>query len=548
MKCLPICLLVGALYLTAHCDSALEAVTEDDSNVNIEYADPSLLLNNIQLSSKSTFARASAYGGELTRMHFMYGSTYQNAFNGSSFDNIHSNAYTKVFIDTQTLLSNTSSDAFYNHFGVAKILKAYTMILMVDLFGDIPYSKSLDGTELNPPLQDDAFIYEEALKLLDEAIIDLENPVSLPGTETDLFFPNLSMSERIQAWKRVANTIKFKAYLNTREPEHINQLLSDGELILYHDHDFEFKYSTQQSNPDSRHPSFARNYMDNSWVFEMLANSYMNMLLTDKTFIDPRINYYIYRQDIAEDYLEDYFHSISPEHFDEDDPFCLLPYGYIGMDHLSSICIMYISHLPIATYGIYPAGGAFDEDKGGFADSHLGLQGAGIEPILLSAFTHFMIAEAELLLRNNPSNARASLQTALEHSFNKVADFGQPFAAGTPFEITDSTISAYQAVVLERFDAAPTSSEKMRVIAREYYFALWGNGYEAYNLMRRTGFPDRDDNLQPALTPSSGNWPRSVLYPASMVNRNDNVEQKTMDDMLQGPFWDPSKGSTKFNF
>ena len=72
------------------------------------------------------------------------------------------------------------------------------MILMVDLFGDIPYSKSLDGTELNPPLQDDAFIYEEALKLLDEAIIDLENPVSLPGTETDLFFPNLSKSERIR--------------------------------------------------------------------------------------------------------------------------------------------------------------------------------------------------------------------------------------------------------------------------------------------------------------------------------------------------------------
>ena len=218
------------------------------------------------------------------------------------------------------------------------------------------------------------------------------------------------------------------------------------------------------------------------------------------------------------------------------------------MDHLSSICYMYVSHSPIATYGIYPAGGAFDEGKGGYTASDLGLQGAGIEPILLSAFTHFMIAEAELLLRNNPSNARASLQTALEHSFNKVANFGQPFAAGTPFEITDSTISAYQAVVLERFDAAPTSSEKMRVIAREYYFALWGNGYEAYNLMRRTGFPDRDDNLQPALTPSPGNWPRSVLYPASMVNRNDNVEQKTMDDMLQGPFWDPSKGSTKFNF
>ena len=273
------------------------------------------------------------------------------------------------------------------------------------------------------------------------------------------------------------------------------------------------------------------------------------MLLTDKAFIDPRINYYIYRQFITstDDFNELFCISpFPPNHFDEDDPYCRLPFGYSGRDHLSDDGIVDIFPNPI--FGIYPAGGAFDEGKGSFADSHLGLQGAGIEPILLSAFTHFMIAEAELLLRNNPSNARASLQTALEHSFNKVADFGQPFAAGTPFEITDSTISAYQAVVLERFDAAPTSSEKMRVIAREYYFALWGNGYEAYNLMRRTGFPDRDDNLQPALTPSPGNWPRSVLYPASMVNRNDNVDQKTMDDMLQGPFWDPSKGSTKFNF
>ena len=66
-----------------------------------------------------------------------------------------------------------------------------------------------------------------------------------------------------------------------------------------------------------------------------MSNNYINMLLTDKAFIDPRINYYIYRQDIVEEYS--CFHSIPPEHFDEDDPFCSLPYGYIGMDHLSSI-------------------------------------------------------------------------------------------------------------------------------------------------------------------------------------------------------------------
>ncbi|MDT9121676.1 hypothetical protein RSW84_29935, partial [Escherichia coli] len=70
--------------------------------------------------------------------------------------------------------------------------------------------------------------------------------------------------------------------------------------------------------------------------------------------------------------------------------------------------------------------------------------------------------------------------------------------------------------------ATPT----LRKISKEFYLAAWPNGLEAYNMMRRTGFPDRDDNLQPARTPSPGNWYRSVLYPAQMVDRNNTISQK----------------------
>ena len=65
--------------------------------------------------------------------------------------------------------------------------------------------------------------------------------------------------------------------------------------------------------------------------------------------------------------------------------------------------------------------------------------------------------------------------------------------------------------------------------------------------MRRTGFPDRDDNLQPAREPNPGTWYRSVLYPADMVERNSNVDQKATSDLAVGPFWDTST-STKFDF
>ena len=63
--------------------------------------------------------------------------------------------------------------------------------------------------------------------------------------------------------------------------------------------------------------------------------------------------------------------------------------------------------------------------------------------------------------------------------------------------------------------------------------------------MRRTGYPDRDDNLQPARSPNPGNWYRSVLYPSTMTERNDNIDQKANADILQGPFWDPDNGKHK---
>lgn len=530
-----------------HCDNLLKSDFQDGENIEAIQADPSLLLNSVQLETRSIFSSASSIGGELTRMDYMFGRTYQDAFSPSSFNSIYGNAYNDMFSDATTLIKIAEDLNLYIHSGITKILKANTMITLVDYFGDMPDSDDLDGTELNPTLLDDELIYSKALDLLDEAIADLNNPLTRDKPDSDLYFPIYSEEDRIELWIRVANTIKLKAYLNMGYTQELFALIKDDNLITDPSHDFQFAYSTSANNPDSRHPGFSRNYRDDTNSTEYLSVSFMNMLLTDKPFSDPRINYYIFRQVVPSDSEKNgCIAAYAPAHFDEDDPYCLLPGGYWGRHHLVDDGIPQES--PYPTYGIYPAGGTFDDELGGEANSNAGLQGAGIEPILLSGFTHFMIAEAELMHNNDENKARLSLETALEHSFNKVADFGANLATGTGFEITDSTISTYTSVVLDRFDNAPDNTEKLRVIAREYYFALWGNGYEAYNLMRRTGFPDREDNLQPARSSNPGNWPRSVYYPASMIELNENIEQKTNADFLIGPFWDPDKGSTKFNF
>jgi hypothetical protein len=76
------------------------------------------------------------------------------------------------------------------------------------------------------------------------------------------------------------------------------------------------------------------------------------------------------------------------------------------------------------------------------------------------------------------------------------------------------------------------------VIATEYWFALYGNGIEAYNLYRRTGMPL---NLQPALDPNPGSFIRSFYYPTAFVSRNVNAKQKA--NMTTPVFWDNNPAS-----
>ncbi len=83
------------------------------------------------------------------------------------------------------------------------------------------------------------------------------------------------------------------------------------------------------------------------------------------------------------------------------------------------------------------------------------------------------------------------------------------------------------------YDAATTDDERLNVIIKEYWLALWGNGIEAYNNLRRTGMPK---NLQPNLNPSPGPFLRSMFFPGNYVNRNNNVTQKTATNVKV--FWD----------
>jgi hypothetical protein len=46
---------------------------------------------------------------------------------------------------------------------MGQVMEAYTIVTLVDMFGDIPYSEALDPTNLNPKLDAGADVYAKQL-------------------------------------------------------------------------------------------------------------------------------------------------------------------------------------------------------------------------------------------------------------------------------------------------------------------------------------------------------------------------------------------------
>lgn len=523
------------------------------------------LFNNIQLDFLDLFFTAEDHPGQMARMYTNQASfNYAGVVTPVSINGIWFSAYSEMFPDIDLLLELAPESNAVIESGAVKILKAYALITLVDLFVDVPFSQAGLGVENLGPVADPGDqVYDAALALLDEAIVQLTG-TDAPSPSNDLFFGGNAGS-----WITLANTLKLRAAVTTRRvngdaTSTINSLIA-GDIIDDESEDFAFQFGNQRTNPNSRHPFYNLHYEIGDGPY--LSNYYMFLLRADKEdadgnpLVDPRIRYYFYRKvdnSLTQDQTVYSCHlsifpdqSFLPDHIsaiDPDLPYCVaFEDGYYGRDHLNGQGIP--PDGPVRTsYGLYPAGGQFDDDT--FQDTRqqgsTGGQGQGIAPILLSSFVDFMRAEAALTLGTN-DDPRVLLESGIRTSIAKVQSFadlvpntinrqvevrgGGTAPVSEVFVPSAEDVDAYVEFVLAEFDAADNDG-KLNVIIREYYIAAWGNGLEAYNMWRRTGKPN---NMIPTIEPEGGDFPRSYLYPDVYVNRNANATQKTLTDRT---FWD----------
>ena len=466
-----------------------------------------------------TVQRGSVDSYNVSGEDFQIQTAWQNLYSGALQDY-------KVIIDQGTEENNLQ------YVGIAQILTAYSYSMMVDMWGDIPFTEALQAGDAQfPHYDDDAAIYPQLFAMIDQGIANLETEEGVaPGSDDVIYGGD------VVAWRQFAKTLKLKMYNQIRLVDdvaaEVNALIAEGDL-MEEDGDFELLYGTSVA-PDDRNPAFVLEYTPGNrpsyispYFYEIMTNqSSLNDVLAG--IADPRVPYYWFNQ------LTDPDDAQNPTEYADVNGFVSIWFASQGVNQ------GWQQDRSQAVLGLYPMGGRYDDGEGGEVDLSGDVSGPGdVAQRLLTYFSSLYI-QAELALTEPgvTGDARALFEDAMWASFDKVNAIADD--AGAPL-MTDPTIQAYVDAVLAKYDAADNTG-KLELIMTEKWIASFGFAMDSYTDYRRTGFPIMfDPNTDPLpYTVTSRGYPVSLAYNSQSLNLNQNAPEQQKIVTADRIFWDPN--------
>ena len=216
-------LFIGLVFVS--CDKDFE---ELNTNPNNPTSIPSqLLLGNIIRNTGNIMYSTFNGGdmGECWAQHWakvQYNDEARYEPRESSLTNVWSGLYETVAADANQMYILAGEEGSLVNQGVAQTMKAYSMLLLTDLYGNVPFSEALQGAVNIAPVYDSqATVYNGCLALLDEAMV-LLNPANgdLDSSQDIIYGGDVSK------WRKFAASLKFRALMRMSAKE-----LRAGEML-----------------------------------------------------------------------------------------------------------------------------------------------------------------------------------------------------------------------------------------------------------------------------------------------------------------------------
>ncbi|MBO7248413.1 MAG: SusD/RagB family nutrient-binding outer membrane lipoprotein, partial [Bacteroidaceae bacterium] len=469
---------------------------------------------------------------------------------GNTWDNI----YIYGIKNADALIDRANEASLSYYAGIGRVLRAYAYLNLTDLFGDIPYSEAnVPGIEF-PKADKSADIYNALLVELNQALKDFaatEGNSSTPGTN-DLFY-----NGNITKWIKATNTLKLKLLTQSRlAKDEINNWKAELDSLIAEDNfigngeDLQFPHTGTLSPADERKSGYTDEYEASQkgvwvspWLYEIMNGKTYNAKNNPFAgIVDPRVPYYYFNQLTAD------ADAVSPTDY-RDGAFVSILMGsnstYSSMTQDAAMTVI----------GIYPVGGKYDDGNGGAIGAK---SGSGIAPDKMLQAYSVPFMKAELALAGEiTANAKELLEDAIDASIAHVNAVVAKADANAPL-IEDYTL--FKTNVLSQFDKA-TDAKKMEIVMTQKWIANFYHPIEAYNDIRRTGYPvlftgnDERKAVSPFdhtvaatdMTAEGGvelpiikisDYPRILWYPQGECDVNPNISNKDRNVTVSNVFWD----------
>lgn len=251
-------LLGGCLIAATSCKKYLDVNNNPNSPIDVT---PDLILpaalaqtaaNNVTFNSYGAWAggyqaNAGGYGGFGSVLTYNYSTTDNNGLWSSSFNNLN---------DYQTIINKTTATGPYkNYYAIAKIMKAFCYLRLIDVYNDVPYTEALKGiANLTPKYDKAEDVYKGLFAELNEAITALALPndpavtiktsTSPNSTRIDIVTTGISGGGTTASqgfsnggfptvrWTEFANTLKLKMLVRIREVPTLSTVFNDEKAKL----------------------------------------------------------------------------------------------------------------------------------------------------------------------------------------------------------------------------------------------------------------------------------------------------------------------------
>jgi hypothetical protein len=541
--------IIPAILLITSCKKQLDINTDPYKPTSVSEAH---LLTGIERNlGDATSQNGLSYGLEV----YMHRITVREAPNGyglTGSDLGWGTFYVSILTNADFLIAEGAKNKNNSYAGIGEIIKAYAYSLMVDTWGDIPFSEvnklATEGIT-NPKFDKGQDIYPQLIALLDKGITDLKAGNLVPPGSDDLIYGG-----NLDNWERAANTIKFKLLLQQRLIKDVSAdvtaLVTADKMIKTTEQSFLLPHGPNAATDDRNagyNEYFASQRTKNvsPWFYEILKG-YNPNIYTGIT--DPRIPYYIYNQLSSAATA-----TPNPTEY-RDGKFVSIYFGSVGPNAGQS------QQNYMSLSGIYPVGGRYDDGKGGTAAN---ASGTGAAPDRFITYADVLFMEAELRqVGYLAGDSKATLQAAITESLKQVdyviTKYVKP-AQTVPTLAGSDDADDYIAAVMSQYPTTK-SDKQLEQIMTQKWIQSFGFAVDAYTDYRRTGYPVLFDPSNTAQAPggkvqppvdgnpsqspqaavavsASKKFPYTLPWPQAELDGNSNAPAQKSDPSAYKPFW-----------